>query len=158
MLIAKYENYLKSEKHVSSNTLVSYLRDVNQFNKYLSRYTSAALEDVSGEIVSAYVQWLKKDGKSVATLSRSVASLKCFYSYLREKNIVEINPAEHVALDKQNRKLPQILSSKEVEIFLEQPDTGDKKGSRDKAMLELLYATGIRVTELIDLDLSDINI
>ncbi|NLV49594.1 MAG: site-specific tyrosine recombinase XerD [Clostridiales bacterium] len=158
MLIAKYENYLKSEKHVSSNTLVSYLRDVNQFNKYLSRYTSAALEDVSGEIVSAYVQWLKKDGKSVATLSRSVASLKCFYSYLREKNIVEINPAEHVALDKQNRKLPQILSSKEVEIFLEQPDTGDMKGIRDKAMLELLYATGIRVTELIDLDLSDINI
>ncbi len=141
-LIGKFETYLKTEKQVSSNTLVSYLCDVNQFSRYLDRQELSSLGKVKSEHVAEYVQWMKKSGKSVATLSRGVAALKCFYGYLRQSGEIASNPAERVSLDKQMRRLPQILTSKEVELFLEQPDSGDVKGIRDKAMLELLYATG----------------
>jgi integrase/recombinase XerD len=157
-LISRFETYLKTEKQVSSNTLVSYLCDVNQFSRYISRQETASLTKVKSENVNEYVQWLKKSGKSVSTLSRSVAALKCFYGFLRADGEISGNPAERVSLDKQMRRLPQILTSKEVELFLEQPDPGDIKGIRDKAMLELLYATGIRVSELIALNASDINL
>lgn len=157
-LIGKFETYLKTEKQVSSNTLVSYLCDVNQFSRYLDRQELSSLGKVKSEHVAEYVQWMKKSGKSVATLSRGVAALKCFYGYLRQSGEIASNPAERVSLDKQMRRLPQILTSKEVELFLEQPDSGDVKGIRDKAMLELLYATGIRVSELIALNAADINL
>jgi integrase/recombinase XerD len=157
-LIGKFETYLKTEKQVSSNTLVSYLCDVNQFSRYLDRQELSSLGKVKSEHVAEYVQWMKKSGKSVATLSRGVAALKCFYGYLRQSGEIASNPAERVSLDKQMRRLPQILTSKEVELFLEQPDSGDVKRIRDKAMLELLYATGIRVSELIALNAADINL
>ncbi len=158
LLIEEFKSYLSSEKKASANTLVSYLRDVNQFAKYLDRFAPSPLAQVTGGTVQGYVRWMKKDGKSVSTMSRCVASLKCFYNYLISRNIIETNPAAHIEMDKQSRKLPEILTSREVELFLDQADSNDVKGIRDKAMLELLYATGIRVTELIDLDLSDVNI
>ncbi len=157
-LIGKFETYLKTEKQVSPNTLVSYLCDVKQFCRYIGRQETASLTKVKNENVADYLQWLKKSGKSVATLSRSAAALKCFYGFLRAIGEITVNPAERVSLDKQMRKLPQILTSNEVELFLEQPDCGDVKGIRDKAMLELLYATGIRVSELIALNAVDINL
>jgi integrase/recombinase XerD len=158
LLIEQFKGYLTNEKKASSNTLVSYLRDVNQFEKYLAHDQSTPLVSVSSDDVQGYVKWMKKNGKSVATMSRCVASLKCFYNYLIGKGLVEVNPAAHIEMDKQSRKLPEILTSREVELFLDQADGNDVKGIRDKAMLELLYATGIRVTELIDLDVSDVNI
>ena len=158
LLIEQFKSYLTNEKKASSNTLVSYLRDVNQFEKYLARSSSPSLVSVTFDEVQEYVMWLKKNGKSVATMSRCVASLKSFYNYLMSKGLVEGNPAVHIEMDKQSRKLPEILTSREVELFLDQADGNDVKGIRDKAMLELLYATGIRVTELIDLDLSDVNL
>ena len=157
-LIAEFEDYLRNKKQVSSNTLVSYLRDVKQFENYLPKTPFKSITEVTTDTVSAYIQWLKKNGKSVATLSRSVASLKCCFGYLNSVNKMQGNPAEHITLDKQTRKLPEILTSKEVELFLEQPDGSDMKGIRDKAMLETLYATGIRVSELIDLNVSDVSI
>lgn len=157
-LIKEFEVYLVEVKHSSENTRSSYLRDLNQFHTYLVHHTSSALCDVRGDEVEAYVDWLKRAGKSSATVSRSIASLKCFYALEKSNGRVSTNPAAGIVLDKSDKKLPQILSSREVEILLEQPDVKDVKGCRDKAMLELLYATGIRVTELISLRMEDVNL
>ena len=108
--------------------------------------------------VDQYIKYLLSLGKSVATATRSLASLKSFYNFLLREHVVTVNPAKGVVLEKVERKLPQVLTSKEVELFLEQPDPRDAKGCRDKAMLELLYATGIRVSELIDLNLEHLNL
>ncbi len=108
--------------------------------------------------VHEYIDYLRASGKSIATVSRNIASLKCLYTHLCIKQIVKVNPAMKLVPDKGAQKLPQILTSKEVELLLDQPQCIDAKGYRDKAMLELLYATGIRVTELIDLNIGDVNL
>ncbi len=153
-----YEKYLREEKKASNNTLSSYLRDIRQLCEYLDAYTGATLTTVRHEELAEYIAWLKSHGKSAATVSRVIASFKNFYSFLCIRQIVEENPATGLVSEKAEHKLPQILTSKEVELLLEQPECVDAKGYRDKAMLELLYATGIRVTELIDLNISDANI
>ena len=114
--------------------------------------------DASAEELSEYIETLRANGKSVATVSRSIASIKCLYAHLFIKQLITVNPAQGLIPDKSTQKLPEILTSKEVELLLEQPKCIDPKGYRDKAMLELLYATGIRVTELIDLNISDVNL
>jgi len=156
--LAIYEKYLSEEKKASANTLSSYLRDIRQFGDYLDSYTETNIAEAGETEVSDYISWLKSKGKSVATVSRSIASLKSMYSYLCIKQIIASNPATKLVPEKSTQKLPQILSSKEVELLLEQPECVDAKGYRDRAMLELLYATGIRVSELIDLNISDVNI
>ena len=153
-----FEHYLKEEKKASANTLSSYLRDIRQFSSYLDVHTDSGIADAGEEELSEYINWLKANGKSVATVSRSIASLKNLYSYLCLRQIAEANPASHLVTDKGTQKLPQILTSKEVELLLDQPECVDAKGYRDRAMLELLYATGMRVTELIDLNISDVNL
>ena len=153
-----FEHYLKEEKKASANTLSSYLRDIRQFSSYLDVHTDSGIADAGEEELSEYINWLKANGKSVATVSRSIASLKNLYSYLCLRQITETNPASHLVTDKGTQKLPQILTSKEVELLLDQPECVDAKGYRDRAMLELLYATGMRVTELIDLNISDVNL
>ncbi len=153
-----FEHYLKEEKKASANTLSSYLRDIRQFSSYLDVHTDSGIADAGEEELSEYINWLKANGKSVATVSRSIASLKNLYSYLCLRQITVTNPASHLVTDKGTQKLPQILTSKEVELLLDQPECVDAKGYRDRAMLELLYATGMRVTELIDLNISDVNL
>ncbi len=152
-----YERYLTEEKKASSNTLSSYLRDVGQYTRWLEG-EGLAPEQAAQSDVEAYMRALSAKGKSVSTVTRSLASLKSFYTYLLGAGRVEVNPAKGLAPAKVERKLPQILTSKEVELFLEQPDPSDAKGCRDRAMLELLYATGIRVSELIGLDLDHLNL
>ena len=153
-----FEKYLREEKKSSENTLSSYLRDIRQFGAYLDLHTDTDIVSATEDELSEYINWLKGQGKSVATVSRSIASLKCLYSYLTIRQIIAENPATKLVPDKGEHKLPQILTSQEVELLLEQPECVDAKGYRDKAMLELLYATGIRVTELINLDIADINL
>ena len=104
------------------------------------------------------MKWLSNKGRSASTVTRSVASLKCFYNYLVYEGAVSQDPAKSIVSAKFERKLPQILTGKEVELLLEQPECSDLKGYRDRAMLELLYATGIRVSELIALDATDLNL
>lgn len=152
-----YENWLVSEKKAAANTLSSYLRDVRQFLNYLSANGLTAGQ-VDQYTLEQYIKHLVAHGKSQATITRNIASLKSFYTFLVLSGIVASNPAKSVASIKAERKLPQILTSKEVDLFLEQPDCTDAKGYRDKAMLELLYATGIRVSELINLNLSNLNL
>lgn len=153
-----FEKYLVEEKKASANTINSYLRDVRQFSEYLEANTDLSIDTVQQPDVQEYTEWLKGKGKSAATISRSVASIKSMYTHLCIKQIVKANPATKISTEKSTHKLPEILTSKEVELLLEQPKCIDAKGYRDKAMLELLYATGIRVTELIDLDISDVNL
>ena len=156
-LLTGYQKYLVEEKQSSDNTVSSYLRDLTQYFQWLDS-EGISPEDASQSDVDHYTKHLLSMGKTVSTVTRSVASLKSFYSYLLGKHVVSVNPAKGLVLEKVERKLPQILTSKEVELFLEQPDPRDAKGCRDKAMLELLYATGIRVSELINLNLEHLNL
>ena len=156
--IALYEAYLLDVKNASSNTVSSYIRDLRQFNTYVDEELNCGLDQVNAEQMTAYFAWMTNAGKSSATVTRSLASVKGFYNYLLSSGFVESNPAKSIHLAKVEKKLPQILTGREVELLLEQPQCTDDKGYRDKAMLELLYATGIRVSELIALNVEDVNI
>ncbi len=158
-LINAYENYLSKVKQASANTVFSYMRDIRQFSDWLSREEGIHISEASQLNISRYLEHLQLDGRSAATLSRTLASLKNFYSYLVSAGFLETSPVTaQIHVDRGEKKLPQILSSAEVERLLAQPAVVDAKGCRDKAMLELMYATGIRVTELIDLDVEDVNL
>jgi len=157
-LLENYQAYLEYEKQASQNTLSSYMRDLGQFVSWLEERRASGLREVTRETVSEYVEWMNGRGKSVATVTRSIASIKSFYLYLQGRGIVTANPAKGVATQKVERKFPDILTSREVELFLEQPQCVDSKGYRDHAMLELLYATGIRVSELTALDVKDVSL
>ena len=157
LYLDKYEEYLISVKHASGNTVASYMRDLNQFSSYLSE-VNTEFGQVVRDTVCTYVDHLHDKGKSVATISRSLASLKSFFAFTISQGWCEENPVNNIHLEKAEKKLPQILTGKEVELLLDQPKCTDLKGYRDKAMLELLYATGIRVSELINLDVDDVNI
>ena len=152
-----YEAWLAQEKRVAVNTLSSYLRDVRQFADWAGQ-EHLDITKMSQDDIRFYAQHLERKGKSNATIVRSVAALKSFYTYLISIRAVQINPAKGFSPCRAERKLPAILSNHEVDLFLEQPDPSDSKGCRDKAMLELLYATGIRVSELISLDVQDLNL
>lgn len=141
-----FEKYLTDEKHSSANTLSSYMRDIRQLAAYIDEHTELTLTTVTADELSEYIEWLRGKGKSVATVSRSIASIKCLYAYLCIHRYIETNPSTKLVPDKGTQKLPQILTSQEVDLLLDQPECIDMKGYRDKAMLELLYATGIRVT------------
>ncbi|SMC84398.1 site-specific tyrosine recombinase XerD [Papillibacter cinnamivorans] len=156
--IKGYETYLTNRKHSSVNTLSSYLRDVSQFQRYLSDSASRSLEEATQNNIESYLTWMLGKGKSASTVTRALAALKNFYGYMQTEGFAASNPAKSVVPIKAERKLPQILTGKEVELFLEQPQCTDLKGYRDHAMLELLYATGIRVTELISLNVDDLNL
>jgi integrase/recombinase XerD len=152
-----YERYLREEKNASANTLSSYMRDIRQLGDYLEQ-TDIDIVSASEEDLNGYIQHLRDSGKSVATVSRSIASIKSLYSYLGIHQVIEKSPATRLTAEKSEQKLPEILTNAEINLLLMQPHCIDAKGYRDKAMLELLYATGMRVSELIDLDVSDVNL
>ena len=156
--IAAYRAYLSEEKRASANNLSSYIRDLTQFQSWLITNGTADLRKVKKETINEYLLHMNHSGKSPATVTRSTASIKSFYSYMVQSGAVKTNPAKAVTAMKVERKYPEILTNREVELFLEQPKCVDEKGFRDHAMLELLYATGIRVSELIGLNVGDINL
>ena len=153
-----FQDYLENQKKVSANTLDSYLRDVEQFLAFLRDAHVDTPNDASELTMNAYIKRLTGMQKSNSTITRNVASIRCFYQYLILNDMADHNPAKSIKLAKTEKKLPQILTGKEIELLLSQPDIKGEKGCRDKAMLELLYATGIRVSELIDLNIQDINL
>ena len=156
--IEDYGAYLAEERHASQNTVCSYLRDVNQFSAYLEEHHDCALRDATGELVEEYMSWMRGRGKSAASVTRFLASVKSFYNFLVSSGGLAANPTRGITAGRAERKYPEILTNKEVELFLEQPQCVDAKGYRDHAMLELLYATGIRVSELISLNLENLNL
>jgi len=158
-LIQAYENYLIKVKQASANTVASYIRDVRQFSVWLRDHQDADVVDASQLNISSYLSGLQEEGRSGSTVSRCLASLKNFYSYLVSAGFLTVSPVPAgIHVERGEKKLPQILTGKEVELLLMQPACVDAKGFRDKAMLEVMYATGIRVTELIELDLEDVNL
>ena len=158
-LIQAYENYLTKVKQASTNTVFSYLRDIRQFAAWLQSTEGIDVVDAAKVNISDYLAHLESDGRSAATVSRSLASLKNFYAYVVSSGFLEESPVgSDIHVERGEKKLPQILTGKEVELLLAQPACVDAKGFRDKAMLEVMYATGIRVTELIDLDVGNVNL
>ncbi|MCL2587793.1 MAG: site-specific tyrosine recombinase XerD [Oscillospiraceae bacterium] len=156
--IATYEAYLQEVKKVSLNTICSYMRDLRQFEQYWAERADTAFCQAAGQDLEEYINWLRHSGKSAATVSRGIASLRGFYQFLMDHGHTAQNPASDLVPDKAVKKLPQILTSIEVDLLLDQPHCVDAKGYRDKAMLETLYATGLRVSELISLDVGDVNL
>lgn len=150
--------YLKNVKRASHNTIQSYERDLKYFFEYLLEANKDNTTHLTSEHIKDYLEHLERQNKSASTISRALASIRAFCQYLVKKGDLQSNPAITIALPKIEKKVPKILSEQEIIILLNQPSTTDLKGIRDKAMLELLYATGIRVSELITLCLEDINL
>lgn len=153
----EFENYLRNEKAVSKNTLDSYLRDISRFLAYAEENGCADPASLPEGFMGQYAAFLQSQKRSGSTVQRNIASIRCFYRFLVSAGQASVNPAKSLRLEKQPKKFPQILSGNEISLLLEQPDAANVKGCRDKAMLELLYATGIRVTELVELDLGDFD-
>ena len=157
-LIQAYENYLTKVKQASKNTIFSYMRDIRQFSVWIHDVEEIELLDVTQQNMASYMLYLDREGKSSATKSRCLASLKNFYVYLISSGFLEKNPVTDIHVERSEKKLPQILTGREIELLLAQPVCVDAKGYRDKAMLEVMYATGIRVSELIELDIDDVRL
>lgn len=149
--------FMYGEKHKSQNTIQSYRRDVSQYIDYLHSNGITDITRTTKTTVLTYLLKLQKDGKASSTVSRTLASLRSFYTYVNENGEHMQNPTSNLEAPKVEKKLPSILTPREAELLLEQPNAHDVKGKRDRAMLELLYATGIRVSELIDLEINDVN-
>ena len=156
--VEEYTSFMTNVRHKSMNTVESYKRDVTQYITYLNESGIQDATLATKTTVLSYLLALQKKGKATSTVSRTLASLRSFYLFMMQNGRVSSNPTSNLEAPHVEKKAPQILAGDEVERLLEQPDTSDNKGVRDKAMLELLYATGIRVSELINLDITDINI
>ena len=154
----RYLAYLRDEKHSPSNTVQAYRRDLEKFFGYAATRDIRSFSQLNEEDVEEYKLYLNAQGLSSSSVSRSLSSLRGLFQYLLSVGLADTNPAKNVHNDKVVRKELNVLTSKEVEALLSQPDVNDIKGIRDKAMLELLYATGIKVSELIGLDLKDLNL
>lgn len=155
--LAEFENYLINFRSVSKNTLDSYLRDIKRFLSFCDRQKCHDPAMASSKLITEYTEFLRQENKSCATIVRNVASIRCFYQFLVSNGRAVGNPAREVKLEKPKKKLPKILNGKEIKLLLSQPDVSTPKGCRDKAMLELLYATGIRVSELVSLNIEDFD-
>ena len=157
-LINSFMTYLHNVKKMSQNTELSYRRDLNKVVSYLNDQGIDDIKKVTSTNLTSYVMYLEKNKFSAATVSRNIASLKAFYHYLVKEGLVDDDAATLLHAPKIEKKMPEILSMDEVVRLLEQPSGDTSKEVRDKAMLELLYATGIRVTELITLKTEDVNL
>ena len=156
--IDEFINYLHNVKKTSKNTELSYKRDLLKMSSYLASKSITEVKDVKKEDLTRYVQHFEDEKAAPASVSRSIASMRAFFNYLEKEGIIEESPAEGIKSPKIEKKLPQIMTQDEVIRLLEQPSGDTPKEIRDKAMLELLYATGMRVTELITLKVGDINL
>lgn len=156
--ITAFISYLHNVKKTSNNTEMSYKRDLEKFQHFMMIKGMDKVDEITKEDLGTYINRLQEDNFAAATVSRNVASLKAFYHYLLQEGLVPEDVSEGLKAPKIEKKMPEIMSPDEVVRLLEQPNGDSPKEIRDKAMLELLYATGIRVTELITLKLSDVNL
>ena len=155
--IKLFLEFLQKDKKLSNNTLQSYKRDITQYESYINEENLQYLK-VTKDDIKKYLENLKNIGKKTSTISRNLASIRSFYQYLVRTKKIKEDPTEGIQSPKVEKRVPSVLSSKEVELLLEQPKAVDLKGIRDKAMLEFAYATGMRVTEIINLNLEDVNL
>lgn len=156
--IEKFIMYMHKEKHTSENTELSYERDLKKLCQFLAEHDIGEADQVNETVLNAYILYLEKIGRKASTISRNIASMKAFFHYLAGEEIIEHDPSENLKAPKIEKKLPEILTIEETKRLLEQPSGTSPKELRDRAMLELLYATGIRVSELIHLKMTEINL
>ncbi|MDO5336050.1 MAG: site-specific tyrosine recombinase XerD [Eubacteriales bacterium] len=156
--IREFIEYLHNVKTTSGNTEVSYLRDLKKMTVWLAEREITQVSQVSSDALEAYISSLEEQQFASSTISRSVASARAFFQYELQEGRIATNPAEKLHPPKIQKKIPEILTIEEVDLLMRQPDMTTAKGMRDKAMLELLYATGMRVSELIHLKVSDLNL
>jgi len=156
--VEAFINYLHNVKKTSKNTEMSYRRDLLKLIPWLEARSITDVKNVKKEDLALYIRHFEDEKAAPASVSRSIASIRAFFNYLEKEGIIEESPAEGMKSPKIEKKLPQIMTQDEVIRLLEQPSGDTPKELRDKAMLELLYATGMRVTELITLKLSDLNL
>lgn len=156
--IDKFISYMRDVKKIAKNTEVSYERDLKKLARFLEEQQITGVEEVSATSLNSYILYLEKQQLAPATVSRNIASIKAFFDYLFHQHRISEDPSELLKAPRVEKKVPEILSVDEMERLLLQPSDCTDKGMRDKAMLELLYATGIRVTELISLKMTDLNL
>lgn len=150
-------DFLENEKKASNNTLQSYKRDIKQYENYLE-LKQKKYNEITTKEMKEYIDHLKEIGKKPSTISRNIASIRSFYQYEVKNKVMKEDPTEGIQSPKVEKRVPSILTSNEVSLLLEQPKGTDLKGIRDKAMLEFAYATGMRVTEIISLNVEDVNL
>jgi len=155
--IKLFLEFLQNEKKLSENTLQSYERDILQYEEYVEK-NKINYAKVKQEDIKEYLEHLGEIGKKTSTISRNLASIRSFYQFLIRTKKAKHDPTENIQSPKIEKRVPSVLTSQEVELLLEQPKDVDLKGTRDKAMLEFAYATGMRVTEIISLDIDDVNL
>ena len=156
--VEDFIHFLAVERGLSRNTLMAYERDLGDWLNYLEKSDISRPEDVDYRVFVNYLQWEREKGHKTATVSRHLSSIRSLYSYMQQEGITTADPAQLVDTPKPDRRLPKALPFKEVEMLLSAPNIGKPYGIRDKAMLELLYATGIRVSELVALNVADLNL
>ena len=150
-------DFLENDKKLSDNTLQSYKRDLKQFKAYLE-YCEINYNRVKEEDIKDYIKELQEEGKKASSISRCIASIRSFYQFILKNKKVKVDPTANIKSPKIEKRVPSVLTAKEVELLLDQPKDVDLKGIRDKAMLEFAYATGMRVTEIISLNIDDVNL
>ncbi len=150
--------FLAVEKGLAENTLESYQRDLKKYLKFLNRREIVDFNATTKKIILEYLAEQKQSGLAVSTLTRNLASIRSFYHFLLQEQIILENPAGELESPRAEKKLPTVLSFQDIELLLDQPQPKGNIGMRDKAMLELLYATGIRVSELVSLNLDNVNL
>mgnify|MGYP000256500010 FL=1 len=156
--LQSFIQYLSVERGLSLNTLESYERDLTKYLEYMKEQGNTSLEASTKLQITSYISWLKKQGKAPATVTRSMVSIRAFYQFLVRERLLDKDPSMNMETPKLEKRLPKVMSMNEVELLLEAPDTSTPNGMRDKAMLEVLYATGIRVSELTSLNIADIHL
>lgn len=156
--IEEYLHYLTIERGLSSNTKQSYARDLMQYYHFLVERNITQWQNVDRYLVLDFLETMQKAGKSPATVTRMISSLRRFHQFLRQERVTDHDPMQHIDTPKKQQKLPDTLSLEEVERLIQTPDTKTILGIRDRALLEVMYATGLRVSEVINLRLSDVHL
>lgn len=150
-------DFLENDKKLSDNTLQSYKRDLKQFKRYIEA-CEINYNHVKEEDIKDYIKELQEEGKKASSISRCIASIRSFYQFVLKRKKIKVDPTANIQSPKIEKRVPSVLTSKEVELLLDQPKDVDLKGTRDKAMLEFAYATGMRATEIISLNIDDVNL
>lgn len=156
--LALFQEYLMVELGLSKNTQLAYLRDLRLLMKSLQLKADEELLQVSRQQLIAYLVRLKQEGRAASTVARKLASIKAFYRFLTAERYIRRNPAEVLEAASRGLHLPKVLSVQEVERLLDEPNLGTLDGYRDKTMLELLYATGMRVSELVNVPVKNVDL
>lgn len=158
LALADYLHFLQVERQLAANTITSYERDLTAYIDFLSVQKTIHVDDITRNEILSYLQHVKDIGKSTRTISRYISSIRSFHQFLLREKVATGDPTVHLEMPKVEQKLPDILSTVEIDHLIAAPDRSKLQGKRDYALLEFLYGTGMRVSELVDLDLEDVHL